>query len=161
QRLKLATDARNYGVSAYLIKLLTTRQARGQLLVDVAQKPEKLKQTQLFTARDPQSAEIIALGLRKLATQDLDASVRLLDHYEKYVTFSTADQLTLANDIGLRLAKRFDPQALGVMQKYDPLLQNSNLTEWRARLLLRLGRWDEAYQLISQLPAELADSNRW
>ena len=161
QRLKLATDARNYGVSAYLVKQLSTRQARGQLLVDVAQKPEKLKQTQLFTARDPQSAEIIALGLRKLATQDLDASLSLLKHYEKQVTFSPADQLTLANDIGLRLAKRFDPQALSVMQKYDPQLQNSNLTEWRVRLLLRLGRWDEAYQLTRQLPAELANSNRW
>src|SRR5690554_855287 len=46
QRLKLATDARNYGVSTSLIKLFTTRQSRGQLRVDVAQKPEKLKQTQ-------------------------------------------------------------------------------------------------------------------
>ncbi len=161
QRLKLATDARNYGVSTYLIKLLTTRQARGQLLVDVAQKPEKLKQTQLFTATDPQSAEVIALGLRKLATQDLDASVRLLKHYEKQVTFSAADQLTIANDLGLRLAKRFDAQALPIMQKYDPQLQNSNLTEWRVRLLLRLGRWYDAYQLIAQLPADLASTNRW
>ena len=161
QRLKLATDARNYGVSAYLIKQLSSRQAQGQLLVDVAQKPEKLKQTQLFTAKDPQTAEVIALGLRKLATQDLDTSVRLLKHYEKQVTFNAADQLTIANDIGLRLAKRFDAQALAIMQKYDPRLQNSNLTEWRVRLLLRLGRWDEAYQLTRQLPATLADSNRW
>lgn len=161
QRLKLATDARNYGLSAYLIKLLTTRQARGQLLVDVAQKPEKLKQTQLFSATDPQSAEVIALGLRKLATQDLDASVRLLKHYEKHLTFSAEDRLSIAHDLGLRLAKRFDAQALPIMEKYDPQLQNSNLTEWRVRLLLRLGRWSEAYQLIGQLPAELASTNRW
>lgn len=161
QRLKLATDARNYGVTAFLIKQLSTRQLQGQLLVDVAQKPERLKQTQLFTAKDPQSAEIIALGLRKLATQDLDASVQLLKHYEKQVTFSAADQLTLAHDIGLRLAKRFDAQALPIMQRYDPHLQNANLTEWRVRLLLRLGRWDEAHQLTRRLPAELAHTNRW
>ncbi len=77
----------------------------------------------------------------------MDASLRLLNHYQKQVSFSPADQLLLANDIGLRLAKRFDPRALAVMQKYDPQLKNTNLTEWRARLLLRLGRWDEAYQL--------------
>ncbi len=140
---------------------MTTRQARGQLLVDVAQKPEKLKQTQLFSATDPQSAEVIALGLRKLATQDLDASVRLLKHYEKHLTFSAEDRLSIAHDLGLRLAKRFDAQALPIMEKYDPQLQNSNLTEWRVRLLLRLGRWSEAYQLIGQLPAELASTNRW
>lgn len=161
QRLKLATDARNYGVSAYLVKLLSARQSQGQLLVDVAKKPEKLKQTQAFSAKDPQTAEVIALGLRKLATQDLDDSVRLLQHYQQQVRFSTADQLALANDIGLRLAKRFDPRALAIMQKYDPQLQNSNLTEWRVRLLLRLGHWDEAYKLTRQLPAALAQSNRW
>lgn len=161
QRLKLATDARNYGVATYLIKLLTNQQQQGQQLVDVAQTPTLLKQTQRFNGRDKRSAEVIALGLRKLATQDLDASVQLLSHYEKQVTFSAEDQLSLANDIGLRLAKRFDARALAVMQKYDPHMQNSNLTEWRVRLLLRLGRWDEAYQLTRKLPAELAHTNRW
>ena len=161
QRLKLATDARNYGVATYLISQLSSQQQYGQQLVDVAKTPTLLKQTQRFSGRDKRSAEVIALGLRKLATQDLDASVQLLNHYEKQVTFSPEDQLTLANDIGIRLAKRFDARALTVMQKYDPHMQNSNLTEWRVRLLLRLGRWDEAHQLTRKLPAELAHSNRW
>lgn len=161
QRLKLATDARNYGVATYLITQLTSQQQYGQQLVDVAQTPTLLKQTQRFSGRDKRSAEVIALGLRKLATQDLDASVQLLNHYEKQVTFSPEDQLTLANDIGIRLAKRFDARALTVMQKYDPNMHNANLIEWRVRLLLRLGRWDEAHQLTRKLPAELAHSNRW
>lgn len=160
QRLKLATNAGNYGVTTYLANLLTQQQY-GQQLIDVAQTPTLLKQTQRFSGRDKRSAEVIALGLRKLATQDLDASVQLLNHYEKQVTFSPEDQLTLANDIGIRLAKRFDARALTVMQKYDPNMHNANLTEWRVRLLLRLGRWDEAYQLTRKLPAELAHTNRW
>lgn len=161
QRLKLATEARNYGVANYLITLLDSQQAHGQRLIDVAQKPDLLKQKERFSARDQRSAEVIALGLRKLATQDLDASLELLGHYEKQVAFSPEDQLTLANDIGLRLAKRFDPRALVVMQKYDPQMQNANLSEWRARLLLRLGRWSEAHQVIRNLPGELSTSNRW
>ncbi len=161
QRLMLATDAGNYGVAQYLVTLLSSQEQKGKLLIDVARKPSLLKQTERFTARDSTSAAIIALGLRKLAREDLDASVRLLSHYEKHLSFTPSDQLTLANDIGLRLAKRFDPRALAVMQKYDPQLKNTNLTEWRARLLLRLGRWDEAYQLTRQLPEELSSSNRW
>lgn len=161
QRLKLATDARNYGVANYLVKLLSSQQAHGQRLIDVAQKPDLLKQTARFSGKDPRSAEVIALGLRKLATQDLDASVFLLSHYEKQVAFSPADRLTLANDIGLRLAKRFDVRALAVMEKYDPQMQNENLSEWRARLLLRLGRWNEANQITRQLPNDLSNSNRW
>ncbi|NLY12695.1 MAG: transglycosylase SLT domain-containing protein [Gammaproteobacteria bacterium] len=161
QRLKLATDAGNYGVAHYLVKQLSTQQQHGQRLIDVAQKPELIQSTERFTSRDSKNAEVIALGLRKLARQDLDASMRLLNHYEKNIAFNAEDQLAIANDIGLRLAKRFDPRALAVMQKYDPQLINSNLTEWRVRLLLRLGRWDEAHQLTRRLPAELADSNRW
>ena len=161
QRLILATDAGNYGVAQYLVTLLSNQEQKGKLLIDVARKPSLLKQSERFTARDSTSAAVIALGLRKLAREDLDASLRLLSHYEKQVSFSPADQLALANDIGLRLAKRFDPRALAVMQKYDPNLKNTNLTEWRARLLLRLGRWDEAYQLTRQLPEDLSTSNRW
>lgn len=161
QRLKLATDARNYGVANYLVKLLNSQQAHGQRLIDVAQKPDLLKQTERFSGKDPRSAEVIALGLRKLATQDLDASVLLLSHYEKQMAFSPADRLTLANDIGLRLAKRFDVRALAVMEKYDPKMQNENLSEWRARLLLRLGRWNEANQVTRDLPNDLSNSNRW
>lgn len=160
QRLILATDAGNYGVAQYLVTLLNNSQ-QGQQLIDVAQKPAQLKQTERFTGLNSSSAAVIALGLRKLARADLDASLRLLNHYQKQVSFSPADQLLLANDIGLRLAKRFDPRALAVMQKYDPQLKNTNLTEWRARLLLRLGRWDEAYQLTRQLPEDLSNSNRW
>ena len=47
------------------------------------------------------------------------------------------------------------------MAQYDPQLRDSTVSEWRARLLLRLGRWDEAYQLTSQLTGELAESSRW
>ncbi|NLO54521.1 MAG: transglycosylase SLT domain-containing protein [Gammaproteobacteria bacterium] len=161
QRLKLAADARNDGVATYLVTLLDTQQQQGQRLLEVAQKPSLIKQTERFSAQDARSAEVIALGLRKLAREDLEASVQLLSHYEKTVTFNPADQLALANDIGLRLAKRFDPRALALMERYDPQLQNSNLSEWRARLLLRLGRWNDAYQLTRRLPAELSLSNRW
>ncbi len=144
----MATDAGNYGVANYLVTLLDSQQ-QGQRLIDVAQKPTLLKQTQNYTGRDSKTAEAIALGLRKLARQDLEASLQLLNHYAKQVNFNTEDQLVIANDIGLRLAKRFDARALTVMQKYDPQLN------------LRLGRWNEAHQLILELPAELADSNRW
>src|SRR5690606_30776389 len=47
------------------------------------------------------------------------------------------------------------------MAEYDANLRDNNVTEWRMRLLLRLGRWNEAYQLGRQLPDDLAQSNRW
>ncbi len=33
------------------------------------------------------------------------------------------------------------------MTKYDPELRDNTVSEWRLRLLLRLARWEDAYQL--------------
>ena len=69
--------------------------------------------------------------------------------------------MSIAREIGLTLAKRFDPRALEVMTKYDPELRDNTVSEWRLRLLLRLARWEDAYQLTRKLPQDLATTNRW
>ena len=47
------------------------------------------------------------------------------------------------------------------MAEYDPELRDNTVTEWRTRLLLRQGQWDEAYRLTQRFPDELANTNRW
>ncbi|EGH18833.1 soluble lytic murein transglycosylase, partial [Pseudomonas savastanoi pv. glycinea str. race 4] len=48
-----------------------------------------------------------------------------------------------------------DDRALEVMTRYDPELRDNTVTEWRMRLLLRLGRWEDAYELARRLPKDL------
>ena len=161
QRAKLAAEARNYGLVTHLIKSMPTLGNHGKTLLQVAQKPELLKQTARFTQTDPAMADVVGLGLRRLARQDPEAALRLLDSYAARMKFSSEEQVAIAREIGLTLAKRFDPRALQVMAKYDPELRDNTVSEWRARLLLRLGRWDEANQLTRRMPAELGNTNRW
>ena len=47
------------------------------------------------------------------------------------------------------------------MTKYDPELRDNTVSEWRLRLLLRLGRWTDAYQLTRRCPATWRPRNRW
>jgi soluble lytic murein transglycosylase len=75
--------------------------------------------------------------------------------------FSRDEKVAIAREIGLTLARRFDSRALDVMTKYDPELRDNTVSEWRLRLLLRLARWDDAYQLTRRLPQDLATTNRW
>ncbi|PAU62540.1 transglycosylase SLT domain-containing protein [Pseudomonas indica] len=161
KRAKLAAEARNYGLASFLVKKLPTLSKQGQLLVDVAQKPELLGQTARFAPADRAMADVVGLGLRRLARQDPEKALPLLDVYAKRLPFSAEEKVAIAREIGLTLAKRFDARALQVMAEYDPELRDNTVSEWRARLLLRLGRWDEAHQLTRQLPQELATSNRW
>lgn len=161
QRAKLAAEARNYGLVTHLIKTMPTLGNHGKSLLEVAQKPELLKQTTRFTQTDPAMADVVGLGLRRLARQDPESALKLLDGYAQRMKFSSEEQVAIAREIGLTLAKRFDARALQVMAKYDPELRDNTVSEWRARLLLRLGRWDEANQLTRRMPAELGNTNRW
>ncbi|AYC33452.1 lytic murein transglycosylase [Pseudomonas cavernae] len=161
KRAKLAAEARNYGLASHLVKTLPTLSSQGQLMLDVAQKPLMLNQTARFTPTSQTMADVVGLGLRRLAREYPDKAIDLLDSYSKRLPFSTEEKVAIAREIGLSLAKRFDSRALAVMTKYDPGLRDNTVSEWRMRLLLRLGRWDAAYQLSRQLPADLAKTNRW
>jgi soluble lytic murein transglycosylase len=161
QRAKLAAEARNYGLVTHLIKGMPTLGSQGKTLLEVAQKPELLKQTARFSQTNATMADVVGLGLRRLARQDPETALRLLDSYAARMKFSSEEQVAIAREIGLTLAKRFDPRALQVLAKYDPELRDNTVSEWRARLLLRLGRWNEANLLTRQMPAELGNTNRW
>lgn len=161
QRTKLAAEARNYGLASHLGRGLSQHSASAELLVQVAQNPLLLKQTARFSAQSRDMADLVGLGLRRLARQDPDLALNLLDYYGARLPFSADEKVAIAREVGLALAKRFDSRALKVMAQYDPQLRDNTVSEWRARLLLRLGQWNEAAQLVQKLPAPLANTPRW
>lgn len=161
QRTRLAVEAGNYGLANFLVKSLPTLKSQGELLVEVAQKPQLLDNPARFAPATPAMGDIVAIGLRRLARQDPEKALRLLESYARRLSFSDEEKVAIARQIGLTLAKRADARALQVMAKYDPQLRDNTVSEWRARLLLRLGRWEEAHALTQRFPEELANSNRW
>lgn len=162
QRLVLAVEARNYALAGFLHKGLgAERAAAAQQLIEVGRKPELLAQRERFAPGHPASGEIVTLSLRRLARQNPQQALTLLEVYSRALPLDEVQRLAVARDIGLVLARRFDPQALAVMERYDPQLRDSALSEWRIRLLLRQQRFAEAHQLTQRIPAELAASNRW
>nr|MBF0681703.1 transglycosylase SLT domain-containing protein [Pseudomonas sp.] len=161
QRTRLAVEAGNYGLANFLVKSLPTLKSQGELLVEVAQKPQLLDNPARFAPATPAMGDIVAIGLRRLARQDPEKALRLLESYARRLSFSDEEKVAIARQVGLTLAKRADARALQVMAKYDPQLRDNTVSEWRARLLLRLGRWEEAHALTQRFPEELANSNRW
>ena len=160
-RAKLAAEARNYALANSLVKTLPTLGAQGRLMVDVAQKPDMLSDPSRFLPANEAMSDAVGLGLRRLARQDPDKAMALLDGYASSMHFSRDEKVSIAREIGLTLARRYDPRALDVMTKYDPELRDNTVSEWRLRLLLRLARWEDAYQLTRKLPQDLATTNRW
>jgi len=161
KRAKLAVEIGNYGLAKFLVKSLPTLKAQGELLLDVAQKPQLLSQPERFSPATETMGDVVSTGLRRLARANPEQALGLLDSYARRMSFSAEEKVSIARQIGLTLAKRFDPRALKVMAEYDPELRDDTVSEWRARLLLRLGRWDDVYALTQRFPEELANSNRW
>ncbi len=127
----------------------------------MVQKPQLLSRTERFASGNTAMADVVSIGLRRLARQDPEKALGLLDSYARRMAFSAEEKVAIARQIGLTLARRFDSRALQVMAEYDPELRDNTVSEWRARLLLRLGRWDDAYALTSRFPEDLAKTNRW
>lgn len=75
-RAKLAAQARNYSLANSLVQGLTTLGPQGRLLIDVAQKPELLNQPSRFTPVNEAMSDVVSLGLRRLARQDLNGPWR-------------------------------------------------------------------------------------
>jgi len=161
QRAKLAAEAGQYGLASAIVRNEPSLAQPGKLLVEVAQKPQMLRNTGSFVPADRQMADIVGLGLRKLARQNPEQALDLLKVYGSRLPFSSEEKVAIARSIGLTFAKRFDARALQVMAQYDPELRDNTVSEWRARLLLRLGRWNEASELTRRLPEDLAKTPRW
>lgn len=161
KRLKLAAEKGNYGLASTLSRRLGTLGGLGELLIKVAQSPAQLSQTARFDQRSHAMADVVGLGLRRLAKQDPERALGLLEHYENSLPFSGEEKVNIARQIGLGLARSYDPRALPLMTRYDAELRDNTVSEWRLRLLMRLGRWEDAYQLTRQLPKELAETSRW
>ncbi|MFC3607053.1 transglycosylase SLT domain-containing protein [Stutzerimonas tarimensis] len=161
QRAKLAVEAGNFGLANFVAREMPTLGNQVKLMVEVAQKPQLINNPERFRPASETMGDVVSIGLRRLARQDPEKALGLLESYARSMNFSEEEKVALARQIGLTLAKRFDPRALDVMSRYDPNLRDHNLAEWRARLLLRLGRWEEVHALIERFPKELAETNRW
>ena len=161
QRVKLAAEARNYALATQLANGLNTLGPQARLMIDVAQKPDMLTQPSRFAPASEAMSDAVGLGLRRLARQDPEKAASLLDTYATNMHFSRDEKVAIAREIGLTFARRYDSRGLDIMTQYDPELRDNTVTEWRLRLLLRLGRWEDAYQLTRKLPQDLATTSRW
>ena len=161
KRVKLAVEARNFGLARSLAADLTTLQRQAALLQQVAKNPRLLEDPSRFQPADAAMADAVGLGLRRLARQDPEQALSLLGGYSQSMRFPQQERVAIAREIGLTLAKKFDPRALSIMAEYDPQLRDDDVSAWRARLLLRLGRWQQAYQLIQKMPPSLSQTSRW
>ncbi|MBP0048997.1 transglycosylase SLT domain-containing protein [Marinobacterium sp. AK62] len=134
-----------------------------KVALDVYRSPKRLwQEPELLAPALDGSDRILEFGIRRLARQDLTLAIKLW--LRDRDTFSVEDTSAEALNeyLGVWLAKRFPEQdERDLLRQLDPSHQLARLTEWRIRLLLTDLNWQEAYEMIGQLPEDELNTDRW
>ncbi|MEH6502015.1 MAG: transglycosylase SLT domain-containing protein, partial [Pseudoalteromonas distincta] len=105
-------------------------------------------------------ADIAAVSLRRMSRDDPATAMALWPNYRD-LPFQEADRLAITRDIGTRMARRHNADALPFMAANDPAMKDDQISEWRIRLALRSGQYDTARTLTSSMPDSMNEQNRW
>lgn len=164
QRLRLALLYRQDALARYLVRYLPEHKALAERFIEAATKPSRLSETARYRPGAGQPPErltdIVTVALRRMARDDPTTAMALWPFYRD-LPFPESDRLAITRDIGVRLAKRHDPQALPFMAANDPSMADDQVSEWRIRLALRTGQWRQAHDLTQAMPDSLQQQNRW
>lgn len=164
ERIRLALLYRQDALAKYLIRYLPSQATLAELFVATATDPRRLSQVSQYrvSASQPQAkvVDIVTVALRRLGRDDADAALELWPYYQD-LPFTDEQRLALTRDIGVRLARRHQPEALPFMAANDPRMEDDTVTEWRGRLALRTGQWHNLLELTRSMPEHLRDQSRW
>lgn len=164
ERMRLALLYRQDALANYLTRYLPTHTTLAERFVATASNPQLLNQFSQYqvTPSQPQDKliDIVTVALRRLGRDDSMAALALWPHYQQ-LPFTDEQRLALTRDIGVRLARRHQPEALPFMAANDPQMQDDTVTEWRGRLALRIGQWHNVQELIRSMPEHMQQQSRW
>jgi len=164
ERIREALLYRQDGLAKYLTRYMPSQTALAERFVATASDPKLLNQFSRYqpSASQPldKLTEMVTVALRRLGRDAPDAALALWPHYQQ-LPFTEEQRLALTRDIGVRLARRHQPEALPFMAANDPQMKDDTITEWRARLALRTGRWNAVQDLTRSMPDHLQQHSRW
>ncbi len=162
QRLLLAMERGDQGISRYLAgELKGPLRSQGQRALQLLREPAAIKRLWPEIARADHASPLLGYGTRRLVRSDVDGAEQLWIKLNQQKLLKAEDSARVRSEIGrYRIAGR-GTDALPWLLEHDPSGEDSALLEWRIRLTLRKGDWQQVERWLALLPAELAETSRW
>jgi peptidoglycan lytic transglycosylase len=161
ERLTLALQAREWQLARYLISLLDTPQRQqAELFYQVYREPSLVTQTRRFAHDNAQTRDIIAIGIRRLATSDPPAAAVAWQGYRQRFEFAADTRRVVAQDLAIGFARR---GVIDTSVDLAPSPDGRELLVFEAQLSAAIAtqQWPTIVDLINRLdPAERAKP-RW
>lgn len=159
-RMLLAFNSGQYSLLRYLASKVNNQTQAKQLLA-VYKDPQRLRHTQKFMASAPINADIVDAGLRRLAKQDLQQSVKLYVTYQQAGRFSEHQGRKLSHYLVRRalITQNLDLQPF--VDNLLPLIDSDDLKELRLRWAIRDKDQQNIDNYLPRLSSAKQAKSRW
>lgn len=162
KRALLSLEAGQSGLAKYLVsKLRGPWQQPGQQALQLAKNPATLRTLLPGLPRTERSGDLATLALSQLARTQTDRAEALWDSALAAKLLTPGQSSVVRREIGRQRIAALGSEALPWLLRRDPDGEDEFLLEWRIRLGLRTGRWDDILAWTGQLSAEAAATPRW
>ncbi len=162
-RFWLAVSQGNTSLARYIDRHIAqpSFKASTQLFWRIHNKPELLTSTPQLNGAIEHHRLIMLHGIKRLSSYNRDQGLRIWLKLRSQHPFKPEQVAQLDRRLAMKYAKNFDEDAETHITHIDPEFKNPEITEWRIRLALTDGNWQQVLELIQKLPDAYRTNNRW
>ena len=162
KRLMLALEQKQEQLArALAVEIREPYKLQAQYALLLSRDPAALNNLLPQLLQQPEASGTIAFGLKNLARRAPEMAAAIWRQTIDAKQLLAADSFAARNEIGRQLIAARGADAMPWLLQNDPRGEDGYLLEWRIRLSLRGGDWPQLAQWIEQLPADMAQSQRW
>lgn len=162
RRFEMALQADETGLASYLRRYLDSRDrtlADGWLRI--ARSPSTGLQSALGWPDRARARQIVAWGLYRQAGRDWSSAEGWLDRFDGRMQFELDEIGPVRRRIALFRAVDLDPGAVAAVDALPGELVDSQMLQWRLRVALSVGDWDNVLQSVDRMPVDEQIDSRW
>lgn len=162
QRIKLIISEGDHKLARHLAKELPDGEQKiVELWIRTHNDPTIVAKQHYFTAKHSAIREIIIHGIKKIAKTNPQAAVKLWQELESKHKFTEQHWGTVVKEIGLSLARKYDPNAPKWLEKIPKELVNKEVYDAYLKYAVHHNNWQTIATVYATLPAEEANSDKW
>lgn len=161
QRLRLAVNANNSGLAAYLARLLPAdERTDAERLIQALSNPEATLKVAAHWPDRPRYREVAALALRRRARASIDSALVYWPSIESHFSFTADEHTTIVHDLALYAAVAYRADAEDWFERVPIAARDEALVEWQLRAALAALDWPSVLKIVAGLPEALAAAPR-
>ena len=162
ERIRLAFEVGNPRLTIYLARFIPGNE---RPWLEDWQKHSRSGYNRLERARrwpDNETTRMItAASLRRLARLDASLAAKKFQALDGHFNWGDARRAAILRDIALYSAVALDADTVEQMQRVPVIYRDSQLLEWWSRFLMSEGDWPGLSAVISQMPEDTRNDDRW